>query len=189
VGGAESVGINRHETADERAVRGRDSDPPRPRVMRRDLVRGWRSVDRGAQAGLLSFETDSRCCFCGAKGVAKSSATQKASGRRIWWRHGNPANVKFHGREPRDPSPCPFVMASGQAGEGKSVRPSRYGAGESGPIVPMKRAAYSAPEVPPTFRAQHSGFWILDLSQSVSFDNLPSLLLEDRFFPACGPIV
>jgi hypothetical protein len=55
VGGPESVGINRHETADERAVRGRDSDPPRPRVMRRDLVRGWRSVDRGAQAGLLSF--------------------------------------------------------------------------------------------------------------------------------------
>ncbi len=41
VGGAESVGINRHGVADERAVRGRSSQPPRPRVMHRVLARGW----------------------------------------------------------------------------------------------------------------------------------------------------
>ena len=33
---AESAGINRHGVADERAVRGRSSDPLRPRVMRRE---------------------------------------------------------------------------------------------------------------------------------------------------------
>jgi hypothetical protein len=48
-GQAERAGRNRYGVADERAVHGRRSEPPWPRVMRRGSSGGGRSIDRGTR--------------------------------------------------------------------------------------------------------------------------------------------
>ena len=124
VGGTESVGINRHETADERAVRGRASHPPRPRVMRRVLVTGWRSVDRGAQAGLLSFERNGfQVLLLWCQGGGKIGCDAKGEWQSDLAESREPGEREVSWTRTERPQHRPLVMVGGTAGEGKSVIP------------------------------------------------------------------
>lgn len=122
---AESVGINRHGVVDERTIRGRASHPPRPRVMRRDLVTGWRSVDRGSASRAIELRKKqfpsggvvAQCVAHTAKraqGECLGGTAESPDPERAW---------TLHGREPRDPS-RPSAGDGGPAGEGKSVIPA-----------------------------------------------------------------
>ena len=123
-GGDESVGINRHETADERAVRGRASHPPRPRVMRRVLVTGWRSVDRGAQAGLLSFERNGfQVLLLWCQGGGKIGCDAKGEWQSDLAESREPGEREVSWTRTERLQHRPLVMVGGTAGEGKSVIP------------------------------------------------------------------
>ena len=116
--------------------------PPRPRVMRRDLVTGWRSVDRGSVNRAIELRKKQFPCD-GVVGRGVVHTVPRAKGER---RGGTAESLEperawtLPGREPRDPTAVRPrkrtdrpVKASGKTG--------MYGRGKSdGPIVPMKPA-------------------------------------------------
>ena len=113
---AESVGINRHGVVGERTTRGRASHPPRPRVMRRVLVTGWRSVDRGSVS--RAIELRKKQLPCGgviARCVVHTAPAQRASGGEARRSHWNPSE-RGRSRDENRENPRVSVRDSGRTG-------------------------------------------------------------------------
>ena len=79
--------------------------PPRPRVMRRDLVTGWRSVDRGSVSRAIELRKKQFPCD-GVVGRGVVHTVPRASVDAPWTR-----TERSHG--------CPPEKTDGPAGEGE----------------------------------------------------------------------
>jgi len=85
---------------------------------------GWRSVDRGAQGGLLSFERNGfQVLLLWCQGGGKIGCDAKGERQSDLAESREPGEREVSWTRTERPQHHPLVMAGGPAGEGKSVIP------------------------------------------------------------------